>query len=155
MFREYGGYLNIVANAAGLIASHAVPVRDAPLVTTSIGLFFQSLPVILILTSNATWIRHSGAMLILILTLGAGSATEEVWLHTLHSQNHLALCAALILCFDDNPAISIRYFRYALLLIAPLGGLLAVVIIPLLILRAGIERSLSALSKAFCLELER
>lgn len=141
LLRGYGGYLNIVANAAGLIARYAAPLRDAPLVTTGIGLLFQSLPAIVILTSRATWLRSFRAMLISIIALAAGPATEEVWLQTLHSQNHLALCAALIVCFDDKQNVWLRYFRYALLLIAPLSGLLAVLVLPLLLLRTAIERS--------------
>jgi hypothetical protein len=141
LFREYGGYLNIVATASGLIARYSVPLRDAPLVTTGIGLLFQCCPAVLIVTSRATWLQARGAMMLAVLAVAVAPATEEVWLQTLHSQNHLALCAALILAFDDAPGPAVRWFRRTLLFLAPLCGLLAVIVLPLLIARALLERS--------------
>lgn len=141
LFHGYGGYLNIVANAAGVIARYAVPVADAPLVSTGIGLLFQSCPALLILTSRATWLQSRGALLLAVLALATTPAAEEVWLQTLHSQNHLALCAALIVSFDDAPGPAVRWFRRVLLALAPLSGMLAVLVLPLMVARALFDRS--------------
>ena len=141
LWREYGGYLNIIANAAGVIARHTVALRDAPLVATGIGLLFQTFPAVLIVTSRATWLQRPGAMALAVLAVAAMPATEEVWLQTLHSQNHLGLCVAFILSFDDAPGPAVRWFRRAILLLAPLSGLFAVLVLPLMLLRAAIERS--------------
>ncbi len=140
LWLEYGGYLNIVANAAGVIARWAVPMRDAPLVATGIGLAFQTLPAVLIVTSRASWLQRPAAMMLAVIAVAATPASEEVWLQTLHSQNHLALCAALILSFDDVPGPAVRWLRRVVLLLGPLTGMLAVLVLPLMLVRAVMER---------------
>jgi uncharacterized protein (DUF2141 family) len=68
-------------------------------------------------------------------------ATEEVWLHSLHSQFHLTVCVALITVFAVPPRRAARVLRLALLLLAPLTGPTAIVLLPVLALKALIERS--------------
>lgn len=141
LFWSYGGYLNIVANAGGLLARWLVPLWAAPWVTTAIGLAFQLCPAILLVTSRVQWLRSPLTMAAALLALAAPPIPEEVWLQTLHCQYQLALCVALITAFEDTPRPAVRWFRRALLLLAPLSGMLAVLLGPLMFARAVLAHS--------------
>ncbi len=52
LWQPFGGYLNLVANAAALGARWLVPLRWAPYVTIATGLLFQLLPPALLLTAR-------------------------------------------------------------------------------------------------------
>jgi hypothetical protein len=47
--------------------------------------------------------------------LATPPVSEEVWLQTLHSQFHLALCAGIILTMQTEAPFWQRWFRIALL----------------------------------------
>src|SRR5213596_2268483 len=51
-----GGYLNLVANLAGVLAYHLVPLEAAPYVSTGIWLAFQICPAILLVSTEAAWL---------------------------------------------------------------------------------------------------
>ena len=155
LFAGYGGYLNLVANAAGVLAWHLVPLPDAPWVMTGIGLLFQISPAILILTSRATWLRSPWAVLAALLILATPALAEEVWLQSLHSQFQLALCAALVLSFDDLADVGpfVRWLRLALVFLAPLCGMGAVILMPFFVLRALFDRSRARIAQAGALLL--
>jgi hypothetical protein len=113
--RPYGGYLNLVANGGTLLAHVLVPLKYAPYVTIAIALFFQACPAIMIITGKAAWLRPRWAVLAALFVLATPPVSEEVWLQTLHSQFHLALCAGIILTMQTEAPFWQRWFRIALL----------------------------------------
>lgn len=146
LFHPLGGYLNIAASASALFTEFllkrdAVSLENAPFVTEAIGLFFQTCPAILLLTSRAQWLDPRWALPCALAMLALAPMTEEVWLQTLHIQFHLALCAGIILATDEDGSLAMRMFRYALLFLGPLCGPGAIVLIPFFIARAALDRS--------------
>jgi len=134
----YGGYLNIVANLAALFARWALPLRLAPYATIGVGLFFQLLPPLLLLTARDRWlgpwpVRLAGVALLLFIP-----GSEEIWLQTLHCQFELALCCGILVSLDARIGPSL-----ALLVLAPLAGPVSVALCPLFVLRAALERRLA------------
>jgi hypothetical protein len=149
LWLPYGGYLNLVANAAALAARWLVPLRDAPYVTITTGLLFQLLPPALLLTAPDPWLRPRAVRLTGLLLLLFLPASEEIWLQTLHCQFELLLCCALILALDVPPARSAAgWFRLSLLALAPLCGPLSIVLVPLFFARAAIDRAWPRLLQA-------
>ena len=100
LFTSFGGYLNLVANAAAVLARWLMPLRLAPYLTISTGLFFQLCPPLLVLGARDAWLQpfnvRCSAWLLLLLV----PASEEIWLQTLHCQFELSLCCAIILALD-------------------------------------------------------
>ena len=150
LFKPYGGYLNLVANAAPVLAHLTVPLVLTPWITTGVGLFFQCCPAILLLCSRDAWLTPWPVKAAALLLIATPPLLEEVWLQTLHSQFHLALCCALILALDP-PGARLRYFSSAVLVLAPLCGPLAGALVPLFLLRAALDRSRPRLVQAILL----
>ena len=150
LFNSYGGYLNIVANASTLAARWIMPLPLAPYLTIAIALLFQLLPPLLLLTSRDAWLQPQivrfGGILLLLLAPGSG----EIWLQTLHCQFELALCSAMILALDV-PAGRAAAGRLAILLLAPLCGPGAIVLAPLFLMRAAMDRTPERLVQALTL----
>jgi len=150
-----GGYLNLVANASTLAARWLMPLRLAPYFTIVVALAFQLLPPLLLLTARDAWlqrlrIRLSGLLLLLLVP-----ASEEIWLQTLHCQFELTLSCAIILALETASGRILSSGRSlgqaAILLLAPLCGPGAIVLVPLFLARAVLDRSLSRLIQAFVL----
>lgn len=150
LFAPYGGYLNIVANAAPIVARTVVPLEYAPWITTGIGLLFQCLPAVLLVWSRDAWLRRPLVRAACLLLVATPPATEEVWLQTLHAQFQLALCCALILALDV-PAGARRWFGFVPLFLGPLSGPAAACLSPLFLLRAAIDRSPGRLAQGLVL----
>lgn len=150
LFLPYGGYLNLVANAGSILAWHIVPLEYAPWVTTSIGLMFQCCPAFLLVCSNDEWLRPWWAKITALLVLATPPMVSEVWLQTLHSQFHLALCCALILALNI-PQRRIAWFSSGVLFLAPLCGPAASALLPLFLARSAFERSRARLLQTFIL----
>lgn len=150
LFNSYGGYLNIVANASTLAARWIMPLPLAPYLTIAIALLFQLLPPLLLLTSRDAWLQPQivrfGGILLLLLAPGSG----EIWLQTLHCQFELALCSAMILALDA-PAGWAAAGRLAILLLAPLCGPGAIVLVPLFVVRAAMDRTPARLAQTLTL----
>lgn len=140
VFWSYAGYLNLGASLAAFAARHLVVPDFAPRVTLVFAALAQLSPAFLLVTSHARWLRHPLALAAALLLLVSAPSAEEVWLNTLHSQFFLALSAALILALEIGSA-RMEWFRRALLFLAPLYGLPAIMLLPLFILRAALERS--------------
>ena len=147
LFKPYGGYLNLAANAAPVFAHAAVPLAAAPWITIGTGLFFQCCPAILLLCSRDAWLEPWPVKAAALLLIATPPLLEEVWLQTLHSQFHLALCCALILALD-LPGPRLRIFSTAMLVLAPLCGVLAGALVPFFLLRAALDRSRQRLIQA-------
>jgi hypothetical protein len=140
LFTSYGGYLNLIANAATLAARWFVPLPMAPYVTIATGLVFQLCPPLLLLTARDAWlqklpVRVAGLLLLLLVP-----ASQEVWLQTLHCQFELLLCCAIILACDIATGWR-AVLRLALLTLAPLTGVVCMTLGPLFLLRAVMDRS--------------
>ena len=136
----HSGYLNIVANVATLVASRAVALEHAPMVTAGIALLIQLLPALLLATASEPWLRRPAplvaAMLLTVLPVRAG----ELWLNSITSHFHLMACVGLILALAPR-AGGVGRLRLAVLLIAPLSGPGNAFLWPFFVLRAWRERS--------------
>lgn len=140
LFYSYAGYMNFGANIAAVAARHLVPLDYAPRITFVFAFAAQICPAILLLTSRAAWLRSRLALAASLLLLVGAPAAEEVWLNTIHSQFYLALCTGLILALGTESG-GREIFRRCLLFFAPLYGMVAIIFLPLFILRALMERS--------------
>lgn len=152
LWRSFGGYLNLGANAttlwaARLAQSDVLPLQLAPYLTMITALLFQLLPALLILSGSARWLANRWAVIAALLILAITPLTEEVFFNVLHIQFHLALCAALILAIDppQSKAGGIGYM--AILMIAPLCGPGAIILAPFFALRGMVERDPARLAQ--------
>ena len=147
LFRPFGGYWNLGANATTLLVVElvkhgVVPLVRAPYLTMLMALVAQMLPAVLILIGRARWLAGRAAVIASLLIIAMAPATEEVFFNVMHIQFHLALCVALILALEV-PQRRIEAAGYGmLLLMAPLCGPAAIVILPLFALRALIDHDL-------------
>ena len=152
LFTSYGGYLNLVANAATLAAHELLPLRLAPYATIGVGFAFQLLPPLLLLTARDEWLermrfRAAGVMLILLVP-----GTEELWLQSLHAQFQLTLCCGIILALETGTGTGAgAAARLAILALTPLCGPGGIVLVPLFLLRAALDRSRARLGQGLVL----
>lgn len=145
LFRAFGGYLNIAANAttlllAELIKGNVISLERAPYFTMIAGLLSQLIPAILILKSRSPWLadnRHRAVALLILLLM---PTTEEVFLNVMHIQFHLALSVGLIVALEAGSSRRRAIFEGAVLVLAPLCGPAAIVFLPLFALRAIVDR---------------
>jgi hypothetical protein len=158
LWHPLGGYLNIVASGTTLLTKILVengwiPLEDAPYLTEAVALFFQTCPAILLLSSRAAWLRPRWAVPCALAILATPPLTEQVWLHTLHSQFHLALCAAIILTTETETAWGRALFRIGPLLLGPLCGPASIVMLPFFVARAVLEQTRARWLEAAALAL--
>lgn len=135
-----GGYLNLVATTATLLARWGASLEWAPYATMAVALLFQLVPPLLLLLARDPWLADRRARLAGVLLLLFVPAAEEIWLQTLHSQFELALAAGLILALAV-PAEWQARLSIAVLLLGPLCGPLVIALLPLFALRAVLDRS--------------
>ena len=140
VWNPIGGYLNLVANVASLLARWTLPVEWAPYLTIATGLLFQLLPPALLVTARDPWLhprwaRATGVLLVILVP-----ASEEIWLQTLHCQFQLTLCGGIILALAPV-AGPMRGLRLLLLALGPLCGPGAVVLLPLFAIRWLLDRT--------------
>ena len=140
LFTPYGGYLNLVANAATLAARVLMPLRLAPYVTISVGLAFQLLPPLLLLTARDAWLGRPRTRIAGVLLLLLVPGSEEIWLQSLHCQFQLTLCCGIVLALEPVAGAAC-VARLAVLALAPLCGPGSIVLVPLFLLRAALDRS--------------
>lgn len=145
LFRPFGGYLNLAANAstlalATLIRSETLPLEYAPYFTMMVGLLSQLLPAILILNGRSPWLADLRVRLVALLILVLMPTTEEVFLNAMHVQFHLALAVGLIAALKAGDGRLRKVFEGSILFLAPLCGPAAIVFLPLFALRGLIER---------------
>jgi hypothetical protein len=140
IFHPVGGYLNLIANLAGIVAFHAVPLERVRWVGVVTGLLFQAIPAVLIVSSGFDWLQTRLSLVVALLLIATVPLAEEVWLNSLHPQFHLALCAALILAMDPVGGWNGR-FRNLLILLGALSGPTTWFLLPLFVARAAIDRS--------------
>jgi succinate dehydrogenase hydrophobic anchor subunit len=137
---SYGGYLNISANLAGILAAHLVPLEKACYVTSLFGLIVQTFPVILLCSSDLKWLQDRKTLICALLLIATPPLSQEIWLSCIGSQVHLTLCVALILALPTRTGLS-GWFQKLLLLVGPLSGPGSASLVPLFALRAWIDKS--------------
>jgi hypothetical protein len=140
LFAVHTGYLNLAASIATLLAARIVPIEQAPWVSSGFALLLQLCPPLLLLTSRLTWLRTRWALATALLLLLATTPSGEVWINSITSQFHLALCSALILALPLRGGAA-GWFRGALLVLAPLSGPTSSILAPLFIVRGYFDRS--------------
>jgi hypothetical protein len=140
LFASYGGYMAICANLAGVLAKYLVPLEYACYVPTVFALVIQIMPAILLCTSKQAWLQDRKILITSLLLVVSMPFSYEVWLSSIGSQCHLNLCVILILALETTTGL-VAFFRYSLLLLAPLSGPGPIFLLPLFIARAVIERS--------------
>jgi hypothetical protein len=158
LFHTLGGYLNIVASAttladAALVRAGWLSLDHAPFLTEAVALAFQACPAVLILTARADWLTGRWRRLAALALLATPPLAEQVWLHTLHSQFHLGLAAALLLALEAEAGPALTAFRLALLALGPLTGPAAILLAPLFVARALLERSPARAAQAAAIGL--
>ena len=142
MSLPFGGYLNLAASGATVLARWTVPLADAPYVTIGVALACQLLPPLVVLTASDAWLAPWRVRLPAVLLILFSTNSDEIWLQTLHCQFELTLAAALILTLDLPPLRTTAFaWRLAPLALAPLCGPGAFAVVPLFFLRALSERS--------------
>jgi hypothetical protein len=137
---SHGGYVSLVPNLAGLLARHLAPLEYAPYVCIAVALLIQVCPAILLATARDQWLSGRIRLVAALLLVATPPVSEEVWLSTSHTQEHLALCTALILALDVRGR-SMALFRLALLVLAAFTGPGAWALIPFFAFRAAADRS--------------
>lgn len=137
---SHAGYLNLTANAAGLLARHLAPLWAAPYVSTGLALLVQCLPAIIIMTSRVDWLRHRAVLAAALLIIATPPHSEEVWLNSICSHYHLTLATALILALEPRRGL-VGALHAMVLLLAALSAPMSWVLAPLFVLRAALERS--------------
>jgi hypothetical protein len=140
LWLSYGGYLNISANLAGILARYLVPLEKACYVTSIFGLIVQTFPVILLCSSNQKWLQDRKTLISAILLIATMPLSQEIWLSCIGSQCHLNLCVALILVLTPQSGPS-GWFQKFVLLLGPLSGPGSALLVPLFALRAWLDRS--------------
>lgn len=145
LWRSFGGYLNLAANAFTLLAARLVQhdvlsLGLAPYVTMTVALLFQMIPPLLILFGRAAWLQQRWAIVAALLVLAISPLTEEVFFNVLHIQFQLALAAATILALDAPRSARAQAAYGLILFFAPLCGPAAIILVPFFALRSLVER---------------
>lgn len=158
LWRSFGGYLNLGANASTLLAARLVqngimPLELVPRLTMGIALAFQLLPAALILWGRGDWLTARWVYAVSLLMIVLAPLSEEVFLNVLHIQFHLTLCCALILVLEPPASRRGWAVQGAVLVLAPLCGPGSMVLGPLFLTRALLDRSPARLAQTALLGL--
>ncbi|GAA4007763.1 hypothetical protein [Sphingomonas humi] len=145
LFRPFAGYWNLAANGITAVLVSAVKaglisLENAPYVTMLLGLASQLLPIALLLTGEANWLRKRSVRFVACLLVALAPGVDEVYLNVVHIQFHLALCVGIILALDAPTSRAGKLLSGTILLTAPLCGPGAILFLPLFGLRALLER---------------
>jgi hypothetical protein len=140
LFFVWGGYLNIIANAASLLAQNLVPLDYAPYASTGLALLIQTCPAILLCSSRSNWLQDRRILIAALLIVATQPTAYEIWLSSIGSQCHLNLCTAIILAIDPMTGLG-GIFTNLLLLLAPLSGPGGSFLLPVFVGLAIIDRS--------------
>ena len=141
---SYGGYLNLVANAGALAARWLLPLAIAPYLTIGLGLLFQLLPPLLLLTARDEWLRPLHG------EIGGGAAdfVRPGVRGGLVPDPPLPIPTHVVRwpypCAWKRPAAGSGALRLGLLVLAPLCGPGSIILFPLFLIRGG-DRSGPAL----------
>ena len=145
LWRSFASYLNLGANGATLLLARlvqggVVPLEYAPYVTQAIATGFQAVPALLVLGGRGRWLANRWAVLGALLVMVVSPTVEEVFANTMHIGYHLALAAALIVALEVPAGRAGRLACLALLVLGPLCGPGAILVLPVFVLRWVVER---------------
>lgn len=140
LLKPHQGYYSLFSNFAGLLASRAVSLESAPLVTTLLAFIVQCVPLLIVIWGTSrfwdTFSKKVGMIAIILFT----PLSTEIWLNTINSQFYFSLITFLILC-EDTATIQIRKYCYRfLLVISGLTGAVSCFIAPLYIAKAWMTK---------------
>ena len=136
------GYYNLFANLASWVASY-VSLDYAPRVTAWLSFGVVVLLAWIALAWPSDLLTTVGAKLAAATLLVIGTlAVAEVWLNTINAQTYLGLTALLLLFVRVEQLNRLFYvLGLALLVVAGLSGLYAVVLTPLFVIVAVLDKS--------------
>jgi hypothetical protein len=141
LFAPHVGYYSLFANGVALIAARFAPLEYAPFVTLTAALAVQALPVALILLSRAPlWRSWASALTGTVIVIFLPTSSGELWLNTINSQFHLALCTFLVLLEEPADTPGRRFAHRAVLLLGGLTGAVSCFLTPLFVLRYWLHR---------------
>jgi hypothetical protein len=151
LIAPHAGYYNLVANTAGIVAAY-VPLETAPHFTAGMALLIQLLPAVLVLFTRipglTTPFRKAVALLLLLVV----PANPEIYLVTINA--HFVLCAAtgLVLVSEAGGYMD-RVFKWLLLGLSGLSGVVSTFLAPLFWLQWWRERQRDRLVQALILTI--
>ena len=152
LFVPHLGYYMAVTSFATTLAARAVPLEQAPLVTTIIAAVVQLLPAALLVMGRIDALPDPLSRAIALALLLVSLPTEEIWLTSTNSSHFMAVSAGIILV--SKPwASRTRFFHIGLLVLAGLSGISANLLAPFFWLRAYQERSRERLEQAIALSV--
>jgi hypothetical protein len=156
LWRSFGGYLNLGANATTLLAARLVrdgtlSLENAPHLTMAVALLFQVLPALFLLAGRGRWLANRWAVVASLLVVALCPTGEEVWLNSMHIQFHLILCCGLMLAMAVPASFAGRIGCWLVLVLATLCGPGAIVLMPLFALRSLMERDLHRMAQTVAL----
>jgi hypothetical protein len=134
------GYINLPASAATTLAVHSVPLEFVPLVTIFVALLLQVAPACLLAVGGIRWLDDWRMLALALLLITVPPYSEEVWLNTITSQFHVMVALAVILAAMPGRGW-VACLQGLVLLLAPLCGPGGVMLFPLFVLRAWLDRS--------------
>jgi hypothetical protein len=135
LLQPHTGYLDIVASATMVVATHMVALEDVPRVSVAVALAVQVLPGLLLVTGGISWLRSPLALGAALLILATTPLAEEVWLSPITSQYHLIVATGIILASEPARGWT-RWLQRGVLLVAPFAGPGPSLIAPLFLWRA-------------------
>jgi len=150
LLNSYGGYLNLIANAATLAARWVLPLRLAPYMTITVSVLVQLCAPLLLMLARDRWLQPVAVRLAGVLLLLLVPSTGEIWLQTLHCQFQLLLCCGIILGLDVAKGRG-AWLRTGVLVLAPLCGPVVIALVPLFVARAVIDGSRARLLQGVAL----
>ncbi|MBR0646881.1 hypothetical protein [Plastoroseomonas hellenica] len=140
LIKTQNGYYQTTARTVGLLAQ-AVELRHAPLFFNVIGLFFQTLPVLILCSARGREIipSRAGRLLASFLYLALpGSA--EVHVNVTNIQWHLALSALILLMLPEGEGWR-RWADLGLVILSGLSGPFAVMLLPIALVAFWLRRT--------------
>lgn len=134
------GYCLLLMNLAAFVAGHCVPLEFAPYVFIGVGLLVQVLPLVLLLFSRVELRLTPVWFALIALCCLVAQPSEEIWLSTVGSPFLLSAAAAIILVVSPVRPQGSRWLARAVLAVGALTGLSTLLLTPLFVLRAMVER---------------
>ncbi len=134
------GYYSFISNLSAYLAT-LVPLKSAPLVTTLIALFFQLIPIIIVINGRSIyWNTLIKKVIICVLIITV--AESELWLNSINAQFHLVLATFLILIEPIHLYnIKHRFWLLVILIVALFTGPVACFLAPAFVLKAFLSKS--------------
>jgi hypothetical protein len=139
LVQPHQGYYSFAPNFAAVIAWNLLPLEAAPRVTFFLSFLLQLAPLVVLLSSGIQALQRPLKMFFALVLVLVAMPSEEIWLNTTGSPFFLALSTAIVLATSNNPGIG-RWWRRLVIGAGALSGLPSVVLAPLFVWRATLEK---------------